>query len=64
MNDICTSIGSACSSGDPKASHVLEALNIPESEIHNYMRVSISETTTDDEIEEFISLLKFYTSMR
>jgi len=64
MNDICTSIGSACSSGDPKASHVLEALNIPEIEIHNYMRVSISETTTDDEIEEFISLLKFYTSMR
>ena len=64
MNNIYMSIGSACSSGDPKASHVLEAFKIPESEIHNYMRVSISAETTDDEIDEFVALLKFYVSMK
>lgn len=58
INDICVSIGSACSSGRTEISHVLKACGIPESDARNYIRVSTSALNEDFEIEKFIDIWK------
>lgn len=49
------SSGSACSSGSVKISHVLEAMNIPQSDALGALRVSLAWNTTQKDIDLFIT---------
>ena len=48
---ICGSSGSACSSGSLDPSHVLLAIGLPHEIAHGSIRLSLSEETTDEEID-------------
>lgn len=48
---ICASSGSACSSSAAGISHVLEALDLPESAARGSLRLTLGRLTTDDDIE-------------
>ena len=48
---ICASSGSACSTGSLDPSHVLMAIGLPHEIAHGSLRLSISEYTTDEEID-------------
>ena len=48
---IYVSTGSACSSFTNKASHVLEAMNVPKDYIHGSIRISFSPETTMSEVK-------------
>lgn len=62
---ICVSNGSACSSGTVKASHVLKAMGVPESEAGSSLRVSLGWNTTEKDVELFISeWLKMYERVK
>lgn len=50
-NGICASSGSACTSGSLDPSHVLLALGLPHEVAHGSMRLSISDETTDEDID-------------
>lgn len=50
-NGICASSGSACTSGSLDPSHVLLALGLPHEVAHGSMRLSISDETTDGDID-------------
>lgn len=63
-NQIFVSVGSACSSGEKKPSHVLEALGKSKDIINNFIRVSVSADTTKWEIDDLIDHLKFYYSLK
>ena len=54
---ICTSSGSACTSGSLEPSHVLRAMNVPFTAIHGSIRWSLSRFTTEDEIDYVIEKL-------
>lgn len=56
LNNICISIGSACSSGRTEVSHVLEACGVKEVEAKKYIRVSTGFFNKFEEIEKFCSL--------
>ncbi len=51
---ICASSGSACTSGSLDPSHVLLALGLPHEVAHGSMRLSISEETSDEDVEYII----------
>jgi cysteine desulfurase len=51
---ICASSGSACTSGSLDPSHVLLALGLPHEIAHGSLRLTISEETTDDDIDYII----------
>lgn len=51
---ICASSGSACTSGSLDPSHVLLAIGRPHEVAHGSLRLSISEETTQEEIDEMI----------
>ncbi len=55
---ICVSTGSACSSKDLKASHVILALGKPILEAHGTIRFSLSKFTTEEDIMYTIEKLK------
>ena len=55
---ICASSGSACTSGSLDPSHVLLALGLPHEVAHGSLRFSISEETTDEEIDYIIEKTK------
>ncbi len=48
---ICASSGSACTTGDLEASHVLRAQNTPFTALHGSIRFSLSQYTTEEEID-------------
>lgn len=50
-NGICASSGSACTSGSLDPSHVLLALGLPHEVAHGSMRLSLSEETTEEDID-------------
>ncbi len=50
---IDVSVGSACSSGSLHASHVLQAMGVPDEEAERTIRISFGWTTTRAEIERF-----------
>jgi cysteine desulfurase len=50
LEGICTSTGSACTTGSPEPSHVLTAMGYPEEEARGALRMSLGRTTTEDEI--------------
>lgn len=52
---ICVSNGSACASGTVKASHVLKAMGVPESEAETSLRVSLGWNTTEKDVDYFIA---------
>ncbi|MBU0596017.1 cysteine desulfurase [Candidatus Bipolaricaulota bacterium] len=54
---IAASTGSACSSPDLEASHVLLAIGVPLSMAHGSLRVSTGRQTTEQEIEAFLRVL-------
>lgn len=55
---ICASSGSACTSGSLDPSHVLLALGLPHEVAHGSLRFSISDETTDEEIDYIIEKTK------
>jgi len=54
---ICASPGAACASRDGKASHVLLAMGLSETEARNSVRFSLGRNTTQAEIDETTQLI-------
>lgn len=54
---ICASSGSACSSGSLDPSHVLMAIGLRHDIAHGSVRLSINETTTDEDVDYIIEKL-------
>jgi cysteine desulfurase len=54
---ICASSGSACTSGSLDPSHVLLALGLSHESAHGSLRLSLSEDTTDEDIEYVLEKL-------
>lgn len=54
---ICASSGSACTSGDLTASHVLLALGIPHELAHGSLRLTLGRDTTEADIERVLEVL-------
>ena len=52
---ICASSGSACTSGSLDPSHVLLALGLPHEVAHGSLRLSLSEATTDEDVDAILS---------
>lgn len=57
MSDIYISSGSACNSKEVVASYVLKAIGLSDEEAAKTIRITISEDTTYEEIDEFINEL-------
>lgn len=57
LEGIETSTGSACSSKDLKASHVLLAIGLEPEEAHGSLRVTLGRFTTEEDIEYFLKKL-------
>ena len=55
--DICISTGSACNSESEEPSHVIKAMGIP-NEFQKSIRVSLSNETTQDEINTFLAAIQ------
>ena len=54
---ICVSSGSACSSGKTSASHVLQAINVPEKYLYSAIRTTFGDNNTFEEIDYLIKTL-------
>lgn len=54
---ICTSSGSACTSGSLEPSRVLRAMGTPFTAIHGSIRFSLSRYNTEDEIDEVLAIV-------
>ena len=55
---ICGSSGSACTSGSLDPSHVLLAIGLPHEIAHGSLRLTLSEETTEEEIDYTVDELK------
>lgn len=51
---ICASSGSACTSGSLDPSHVLLALGLPHEVAHGSLRISLSESNTEEEVKAIL----------
>lgn len=58
MRGICGSSGSACTSGSLDPSHVLLAIGLPHEIAHGSLRLTLSEETTKEEIDETAEAVK------
>lgn len=54
---ICASSGSACTSGSLDPSHVLLALGLKHEVAHGSLRLSISDETTDEDVEYILDVI-------
>jgi len=54
---ICASTGSACTSTDLEASHVLLALGVPEEVAHGSVRLTLGRQNTEQDIDRVIKIL-------
>lgn len=54
---ICASTGSACSSASLEASHVLLAMGVPHEKAHGSVRLSLSATNTEEDVDYIIETL-------
>ena len=54
MKGICASSGSACTSGSLDPSHVLLSIGLPHEIAHGSLRLTISESTTDEDVDYII----------
>lgn len=57
INGIAASSGSACTSGSLDPSHVLLAMGIPHEIAHGSLRLTLSDMTTDEEIDYVLETL-------
>ncbi len=57
MNGIAASSGSACTSGSLDPSHVLLAIGLPHEIAHGSLRLSISDFTTEEEVDKVLEVL-------
>ncbi len=57
MNGVAASSGSACASGSLEPSHVLLATGLSAEEAHGSIRFTLSEATSQEEIDTVINLL-------
>lgn len=57
MKGIAASSGSACASGSLDPSHVLLAIGLPHAIAHGSLRLSVSEFTTQEEVEYLLEVL-------
>lgn len=57
INGIAASSGSACTSGSLDPSHVLLAMGIPHEIAHGSLRLTLSDMTTDEEIDYVLAAL-------
>ena len=55
---ICASSGSACTSGSLDPSHVLLAIGLPHEIAHGSVRLTLSEETTEEDIDYTVDTLK------
>lgn len=55
---IYCSAGSACAAGDPEPSHVLKAIGLSDNAAKNSIRLSFSDETTMDEIQQVVESIK------
>lgn len=55
---ICTSAGSACSTGDSTPSHVLMAIGLTNEEAEGALRITLGKENTKQDIDYFINTLK------
>lgn len=58
MQNICASSGSACTSGSLDPSHVLLAIGLPHEIAHGSLRLTLSEDTTEKEIQYTVDRIK------
>lgn len=54
QDGICSSSGSACTSGSLDPSHVLLAMGVPVESAHGSLRISFSEYNTEEEVDTII----------
>lgn len=54
---ICASSGAACSSGSLEPSHVLKAMDLPESLAHGAIRFSLSRFNTQEEVDQAVEVI-------
>ena len=54
---IAGSSGSACTSGSLDPSHVLLAIGLPHEVAHGSLRLSLTDTTTEEEVDEVLRVL-------
>ena len=54
----CASSGSACTSGSLDPSHVLLAIGLPHEIAHGSLRISISDETTEEDLDKLVDELK------
>ena len=54
---VCSSSGSACTSGSLEPSHVLLAIGRPHEIAHGSVRLSLCETNTDEEVDHILKVL-------
>ena len=54
---VAASSGSACTSGSLDPSHVLLAIGLPQEIAHGSLRLSLSDTTTQEEVDYVLSVL-------
>jgi cysteine desulfurase len=54
---VAASTGSACSSPNLEASHVLVAIGVPLAMAHGSLRISTGRQTTSEEIDRFLEIL-------
>jgi cysteine desulfurase len=64
LEGVAVSSGSACSSGKVEGSHVLAAMGVPEDLSRAAIRVSTGWTTTDADIERFLTVFSRIFSSR
>ncbi len=57
MSGIAFSSGSACNSGNPKPSHVLQAMGVPDTLARSTLRFGMGRFTTEVEVEKVIDKL-------
>jgi cysteine desulfurase len=58
MQGICGSSGSACTSGSLDPSHVLLAIGLPHEIAHGSLRLTLSETTSEEDINYVVDKIK------
>ncbi|MCM1262292.1 MAG: cysteine desulfurase NifS [Butyrivibrio sp.] len=58
QNGICASSGSACTSGALEPSHVLLAIGLPHEIAHGSLRLTISESTTREDVDFTVDKIK------
>jgi cysteine desulfurase len=54
---IAASTGSACTAGSTEPSHVLQAMNVPQTALRGAIRLSLSRENTDEDIDRVLGVL-------